>query len=255
MDVLDSELNSFGGAVVDPKGLPALPEEFRHRLSHSLAQWTTEGLKVVWLEIPISRAVLIPIAVEMGFVFHHSTQDYLMLTYRLVAEAFIPPYATHYIGAGGVVLNDQNELLVVTEKFLRGDRPHYYKLPGGALHPGEHIVDGVIREVLEETGIQTQFESLVCFRHWHGYRFGKSDIYFVCRLSPLTTEITIDEQEIDVGMWMPVDQYLASESVGIFNKRIVQAAMKGSSMVTTYIEGYQTDPYTREIFVPAGFTP
>jgi 8-oxo-dGTP pyrophosphatase MutT (NUDIX family) len=255
MDVLESTLNSFGGVVIDPKALSALPEEFRHRLSRSLAQWTSEGLKVAWLEIPISMAALIPIAVEMGFVFHHSTQDYLMLTYRLAAGAFIPPYATHYIGAGGVVLNGQGELLVVTEKFLRGDRPHYYKLPGGALHAGEHIVDGVIREVLEETGIQTRFESLVCFRHWHGYRFGKSDIYFVCRLSPLTTEITIDEQEIDVGMWMPVERYLASESVGIFNKCIVQAALKGNSLVTTWIEGYQTDPNTREIFVPAGFTP
>jgi 8-oxo-dGTP diphosphatase len=253
MDVLGSALNSFGGVVIDPKGLPALPDELRHRLGHSLTQWAAEDLKVVWLEIPIAMAALIPIAVEMGFVFHHSTQDYLMLTYSLVAGAFIPPYATHYIGAGGVVLNEQDELLVVTEKFLRGDRPHYYKLPGGALHPGEHIVDGVIREVLEETGIQTRFESLVCFRHWHGYRFGKSDIYFVCRLSPLTTEITIDEQEIDVSVWMPVEQYLANESVGIFNKRIVQAALRGNCLVTTWIEGYQTDPHTREIFVPAGF--
>ena len=251
MDVFASTVNSFGGVVVDPKSLPAESEGFRHGLSHCLEQWTTEGLKVVWLEVPISRAPLIPIAVEMGFVFHHSTQDYLMLTYRLADGAFIPPYATHYIGAGGVVLNDKGELLVVTEKFLRGDRPHYYKLPGGALHPGEHIVDGVIREILEETGVQTRFESLICFRHWHGYRFGKSDIYFVCRLSPLTTEIVIDEQEIDVSMWMPVEQYLASESVGVFNKRIVQAALECSSLVTVQIEGYQGDPHAREIFMPA----
>jgi 8-oxo-dGTP pyrophosphatase MutT (NUDIX family) len=163
----------------------------------------------------------------------------------------VPPYATHYIGAGGVVINERQELLVVWEKAHRHGGRKYYKLPGGALHPGEHIVDCVRREVLEETGIETEFESLVCFRHWHGYRYDKSDIYFVCRLSPLNDEIRVDEEEIAECLWMPVKDYLESEDVGVFNKRIVQAALNGASMVPTWIVGYQTDPDRREIFMPA----
>ena len=46
-----------------------------------------------------------------------------------------------------------------------------YKLPGGALVQGEHLADGVVREVLEETGVRTRFEAVVCLRHWHGYRY------------------------------------------------------------------------------------
>ena len=112
-------------------------------------------------------------------------------------------------------------------------------------------MDAVIREVREETGIRTQFDALVCFRHWHGYRYGKSDIYFVCRLSPLTHEITLQEEEIADGLWMPVDEYLASEDVGVFNKRIVRAALNGDgALVPTWIEGYQSDPAVREIFLP-----
>jgi 8-oxo-dGTP pyrophosphatase MutT (NUDIX family) len=204
----------------------------------------------VWLEIPIENSVLIPVAVEVGFTFHHSGPDYLMLAYQLQEGAFVPPYATHYIGAGGVVLNDRGELLVVWERAHRMSGRKYYKLPGGALLQGEHIVDGVKREILEETGIDTQFEGLVCFRHWHGYRYGKSDIYFVCRLSPLNHRITADEQEIQECLWMPVDEYLASEDVGIFNKRIVEAALNGRCMVSAWIEGYQTEPDRREIFMP-----
>ncbi len=77
--------------------------------------------------------------------------------------------------------------------------------------PGEHLIDGVVREVLEETGVQAAFEALVCFRHWHGYRWNKSDIYFICRLSALSEEITAQANEIEEAKWMPVDEYLASE--------------------------------------------
>ena len=35
------------------------------------------------------------------------------------------------------------------------------------------------------------------FRHWHGYRYGKSDIYFVCRLAPLSEELTMQTEELE----------------------------------------------------------
>ena len=82
-----------------------------------------------------------------------------------------------------------------------------------------------MREVLEETGVQTKFEALVCFRHWHGYRYGKSDIYFVCRLSPLSEEVTMQAEELEECLWMPVADYFGSELVSVFNKRIVRAAL------------------------------
>lgn len=251
MAVLQATINQFDGVVTDPTTLPATPDLFRRALSQSLPTWIEEGHKVVWLEIPIALSSLIPVAVEAGFTFHHSGEAYLMLTLRLKQDAFIPPFATHYIGAGGVVINERQELLVVWEKAHRRNGRRYYKLPGGALHKGEHLVDGVIREVREETGILTQFEALVCFRHWHGYRYDKSDIYFVCRLSPLNHEITIQAEEIQESLWMPVQDYLDHQDVGIFNKRIVQAALSDRCLlVPTWIEGYQTEPDRREIFMP-----
>ena len=151
-------------------------------------------------------------------------------------------------GAGGIVLNDNEELLVVVERVHAQKYPHYYKLPGGALHTGEHIADAVRREVKEETGIETEFLSLVCFRHWHGYRYGKSDIYFICKLKPLTLEIVRQESEIHACQWMPVEEYLAHESVGVFNKRIVECGLKGEGLSAGWFNGYEVDPATREIF-------
>lgn len=244
--------NQFGGVIVDPAALPDAPDVFAAHLRDALAEWAMQGFKVVWLKIPIEKAVLIPIATGAGFRFHHSGEDCLMLTVRLVPDAFIPPAATHYIGAGGVVLNAQRELLVVWEKTHRMRNRRYYKLPGGALLPHEHLVDGVIREVFEETGIHTRFEALTSFRHWHGYRFGKSDIYFICRLSPLNHDITIQESEIAECLWMPVDDYLASEFVGEFNRRVVEIALTGRGLVPTWFEGYDVDRASREIFVARG---
>jgi len=249
MEIIEHTTNNFGGIILNPATLPPVTAEFQARLRHSMEVWRADGFKLVWLEAPIGRAELIPLAVAMGFFFHHSTEEYLMLVYRLQANAFIPPYATHYVGIGGVVLNPRNELLVVCEKYHRISRPGFYKLPGGALQAGEHLADAAVREVYEETGVQTKFEALVCLRHWHGYRYGKSDIYFVARLSPISEEITQDQDEIEECRWMPVEEYLSHDVVHSFNKQIVRAALSTRGLSSTWIEGYD-DRTAREFFMP-----
>lgn len=249
--ILSAKINIFQGVEVDIGALGTDSERFSERLAHSLAAWQASGYQVVWLEIPIDKAMLIPTAVQAGFVFHHSRPDAVMMTLPLVPDAVIPPYATHYIGAGGLVLNARHELLVVTERAYRHRHPHYYKLPGGALKPAEHLVDAVIREVWEETGVHTRFRSVMGFRHWHGYRYGKSDIYFICRLEPLTEEIRMQESEIAECMWMPLEDYLADENVGVFNKQMVAAAVRGEGLLPGWFDGYERDPETHEVFVPA----
>jgi 8-oxo-dGTP pyrophosphatase MutT (NUDIX family) len=248
METLPFTPDQFGGVIVKPEHLPEDVATFAAVLGRSLETWQAAGLRLVWLNVPIARAALIPIAVEAGFVFHHSDEGELTMTRRLVEHAFVPTHATHYVGVGGVVLNQRNELLVVCEKHRRTSR-RYYKLPGGALQPGEHLVDAVLREVFEETGVRAKFEALVCFRHWHGYRYGKSDIYFVCRLIPLSEEVTLQAEEIEECQWMPVVEYLASELVSPFNKRIVRAALESKGVVPEEVDGY-ADPARYEIFMP-----
>ena len=247
--VLEARANPFGGMVTAPAELPADADEFARRLDLSVAQWREEGYKAVWLEVPIHRAALIPAAVSNGFTFHHTGEEYLMLTCELVEGTYLPPFATHYVGIGGVVLTPERELLVVREKYGFGGRPPTLKLPGGALQPGEHLVEAVEREVLEETGVTAEFEAMACFRHWHGYRYGKSDIYFVGRLRPLSREITMQADEIQECLWLPVGEFLEGEEISNFNKQIVRAALESEGVIRCFIEGFG-GPDTREYFMP-----
>src|SRR5438105_12893628 len=249
METLAHERDQFGGVIVDASSLPSSADEFTARLEHSLSAWRGDGARLAWLRVPISLSALVPVATANGFFFHHANEDELMLVCRLVEDAFIPNHATHYIGVGGVVINERQELLVVGERYRRDKKP-YYKLPGGALQPGEHLVDAVLREVLEETGVQARFDALVCFRHWHGYRYGKSDIYFVARLSPLSQDVIMQAEEIEECFWMPVEEYFESDLVSTFNKRIVRAALKSPGVVPEWIDGYG-DPARYEFFMPA----
>ena len=249
MQPLESTTDPFEGVSPLPEGLPEDPDAFSAVLRHSIKSWTAGGFRLVWLKVPLSRAALVPVAVDQGFVFHHAEEDYVQLSLKLVEDAFVPNHATHYIGVGGVVVNEAKELLVVSERYRSRSRGPAYKLPGGALHPGEHLAEAAIREVLEETGVETTFESLACFRHWHGYRFGKSDIYFVCRLSPLSLEITMQESEIAECLWMPVADFMGDDAISPFNKRIVGAALHHPGIVPSVVDGYG-DPDRYEFFMP-----
>ena len=252
MEILSFNTNPFGGVLVDPLTLPQDPHGFRSQLAYSMDEWIAEGYKVAWLEVPLDKSALVPVAVEAGFSYHHADESYLMMTNQLEQDSYIPPYATHYIGVGAVVVSENRELLVVSERYkFRGTRGPGYKLPGGALMPGEHLAEGIVREVLEETGIQSKFEALACFRHWHGYRYGKSDIYFVCRLSPLSHDITRQEEEIAECLWMPVADFLEDPQIGNFNKSIVKAALDHPGISPGDIEGYG-DPKRFEFFLPNG---
>ena len=249
MNSIRSEINRFNGRVIDGESLEPEPSDFASQLEGAIKAWEREGISLVWLDLSESQSRLIPIAVERGFEFHSAVVSSLRLTRRIDSEAHVPGQSTHYIGAGGAVLSNDGKLLVVSERYRGANRGRHYKLPGGALQPKEHIVDAVRREIFEETGIETRFQSLVCFRHWHEYRDDNSDIYFVCRLEPISFTLNRQEDEIEECLWMPVDEYLAHEDTHPFNRRIVRAAMSGSGLVPESIADYGTRE-THEIFMP-----
>ena len=249
MSILKSKTDPFGGIIIEPDDLPADSKTFADDLEASINHWQSTDSNLVWLKLMISQSNLIPPAVKLSFNFHHTSKESLMLVFRLKPKAFVPPFASHYIGIGGVVINSDKEILVVREKYGRRGQVNQLKLPGGAINSNEHLVDGVIREVLEETGVKTEFVSISSFRHIHEYRYRNSDIYFVALLKPISNEITPQAEEIEECKWIPLQEYLNSSEISDFNKIVVKSTLVKPNFTSKLIQEYRS-PDLYEFFLP-----
>ncbi len=250
MKTLTCTVDKYNGIHVDGEALPADPKVFLQALLESQQHWQQQAHKLIWLSLGPDFSHLISMALAQGFSYHHCDDDHVTMIKRLQANAFVPGFATHTIGAGAVVLSDDGHILAVVEKSHFNSKPNYFKLPGGMLERGEHIADGAVREVFEETGIKTQFEGVVCFRHHHIGEFGTSNIYAVCKLKPLSFNITMDSEELCKAQWMPVSDYLSSPDISAHNKHVVAAALGEQYLTSINISGYMSNDEEYEIYSP-----
>jgi len=69
------------------------------------------------------------------------------------AERVLP---THIIAAAGIVLNENDEILMV-KNGRRG-----WEFPGGIVEVGENVIDAVKREVMEEAGVEIDVGEVFC---------------------------------------------------------------------------------------------
>ncbi|GJN38888.1 hypothetical protein PR202_gb27969 [Eleusine coracana subsp. coracana] len=181
-------VNDKHGGVIIEMTAPMDPQVFSASLKASLAKWKEQGIRGVWIKLPINLANLIQPAVEEGFWYHHAEETYLMLTYWLPNTAHtLPVNATHRVGVGAFVMNDKRE--------------------------GEDINIGVVREVKEETGIDAEFVEVLAFRQSHKAFFDKSDLFFVCLMRPLSSDITKQDSEIEACQWMSIEEFAAQPFV------------------------------------------
>lgn len=62
---------------------------------------------------------------------------------------------THIVAAGGLIINDKSEILLVKNP-RKG-----WEYPGGIIEPGETLPQGLIREIKEETGVNVEIINIV----------------------------------------------------------------------------------------------
>ena len=191
-------------------------------LSKSIPTWRADkNISAVWIHLSGSKqSSLIPTALDCGFDYHHALQNNVSLCLWLHESMpnKIPPYATHQIGCGAVVTRtrrQQKQVLLVRE----ARSFEQWKLPGGLADLSEELPDAAEREVLEETGVQATFQSIMALRNSHQMSFGKSDLYVVCHLeveekeeeessSSSSNEVLgIDPDEIEEARWFDVHEW------------------------------------------------
>ncbi|XWS26745.1 hypothetical protein CRYUN_Cryun26dG0056800 [Craigia yunnanensis] len=208
VEFLDAWDDEYNGVIIDTACLPSTANAFASALRASVSNWKLKGKRGIWLKILSEQADLVPIAIQEGFDYHHADPGYVMLTYWIPNEpCLLPSSPSHQIGVAGFVINDKRKVLVVKEK-CPCSCSGVWKLPTGYINKYEDIFSGVVREVKEETGVDTVFLEMVAFRHAHRVAFEKSDLLFACILKPLSSEIIVDEKEIQDAKWMPLGEFM-----------------------------------------------
>ena len=198
--------------------------DFQSQLVPSLAAWSETGHKSCMLRLPIEHAGLATFCAEHGFTFHHAEGRHAVMKCWLQPhmEDKVPPFATHQVGIAGLVVDRAGRILLVREwSDEAGQRvpSKQWKLPGGLLDRGESFEEAAVREVREETGVNTEFRSILSFWHRHGLTWGKSDLYYVARLECASDEevITLQEDEISEATWMPIDEFMSNHDHPLIN--------------------------------------
>ena len=200
-------------------------DELKIALEKSLTQWKNEGKRGIWIHIPSNYSAIVPICTELGFDFQHAKNGLLVMTQWLPTETSsrLPHGPTHQVGIGAVILHPEtHEMLVVQEKTGPAAKRKLWKMPTGLTDPGEDIVEAAIREAKEETGLDVEFDRIICMRQAHGGIFNQSDMFFVVllHLAPKyksglkngeDVPLIPQEEEIAEIKWMPMEEFAAQD--------------------------------------------
>lgn len=124
--------------------------------------------------------------------------------------------------ARAIVLKGDSILLLYTERY------HDYSLPGGGIDEGEDEVEGLIRELQEETGAQG-IRNVRPFARYDEYRpWYKSDAdiihmishCYVCEIDDELGETAFEAHEVNNGMkpvWMNIHEAISHNEEIILN--------------------------------------
>jgi 8-oxo-dGTP diphosphatase len=134
------------------------------------------------------------------------------------------------VGVGAVVIDGDHVLLI-----RRGQEPMkgQWSLPGGVLEVGETLLDGVRREVLEETGLEVEPVALIevldrIVRDEDGrVQFHYVLVDYLCRVTG--GELCCATDAVD-ARWAPRDEL---DGVAAFTVAVIQKAFRedGSRIV------------------------
>lgn len=117
-------------------------------------------------------------------------------------------FPTHIVAAGGIVEDDEGNILLVKT------RDGGWVYPGGQVEIGENLIDGLVREIKEESGIDTEVHYLIGVYSntgIHKWYDGVTDVPtkimfdFVCR--PVGGKLTVSEETTE-SRWVAKDRAL-----------------------------------------------
>jgi len=110
--------------------------------------------------------------------------------------------------AGGVVINDAHEVIVIVPTRRAADGSKVLALPKGHPDGSESAVQAALREVREETGVVAELvEGLGKVRYWYqrdGRRISKVVEFFLLRY--VEGDLADHDHEVEDARWLPAEE-------------------------------------------------
>jgi 8-oxo-dGTP diphosphatase len=106
-------------------------------------------------------------------------------------------HRTHCVGVGGFILRGEQMLFL-----KRNNEPRIWAPPGGRLNPGEDPVEGLRREIAEETRLQVEILSPISVWYDDYADFKLLAIFFLCRY--VAGEIELSDESAGAE-WLTLD--------------------------------------------------
>ncbi|WP_210363722.1 NUDIX domain-containing protein [Bacillus sp. REN3] len=118
------------------------------------------------------------------------------------------PFPTHIVSAGGFVEDSEGNILLVKT------RDGGWVYPGGQVEAGENLMDALVREIKEESGISTTVSYLVgvysntgSFKWYDGVTDVPTQVIFDFVCQPVGGQLAVSEETTD-SHWVAKDQVL-----------------------------------------------
>lgn len=126
--------------------------------------------------------------------------------------------------ARAIILKGEDILMLYTKRY------HDYTLPGGGVDGGESIIDGLVRELKEETGAHSisnikPFGRYEEFRPWYKADFDMVEMQshcYTCEIDEELKEPELEEHEINNGMhpvWINIHQAIQHNEETMANSK------------------------------------
>ena len=130
-----------------------------------------------------------------------------------------------------VILNDEGEALILREagnSYQEGTNEGKWGLPGGRVKPGENWLDGLNREVLEETGLNVTYQEPIYIGEWRPVIKGRETqiiaVFNLCRYK--NGKIKLSEEH-DSFAWVSLADLKEYQLVEPDNEVARMAILKG----------------------------
>ncbi|MHB8892850.1 MAG: NUDIX domain-containing protein [Candidatus Limnocylindrales bacterium] len=115
-----------------------------------------------------------------------------------------PAYPALGVAAKGVVQRSDGSILLIRRSPGSKFDPGRWELPGGKMDPGERLVDALVREVREETGLKVGGPRPIHVSHFSKEPFWVTCVTFVCASFEGDVQLS---REHDAYAWvLPADR-------------------------------------------------